>query len=93
MQHGLSQLLCGIVTQYLRIPEVRLFRDKASALHGAKVKQEFHQADENDLMLMMYFYYDDALACDTFNHMWPGNSLEIYPVLPSQLSGIDSGMM
>lgn len=45
-------------------------------------------------MVMMYFYDDDALACDTFNHMWPGNSLEIYPALiPSEVSGIDSGMM
>lgn len=48
MQHWISQLLCEIVTQYLRIPKVGLFRGKASALHGAKAKQEFHQADEND---------------------------------------------
>lgn len=41
-------------------------------------------------MVIMYCYYDDVFACDTFNHMWPGNSLEIYPpLIPSEVSGID----
>lgn len=48
MQDWILQLLCEIVTKYLRIPEVRLFRGKASALHRAKEKEEFHQVDEND---------------------------------------------